>query len=64
LLSSIPVVGWLFGVTDRRSERTELLVLITPSVIGSQEEARAATEELRRRLSGVGPIGSRLRRAR
>ena len=63
-LSSIPVVGWLFGVTDTTSERTELLVLITPSVIGSQEEARAATEELRRRLSGVGPMGGRLRRAR
>jgi general secretion pathway protein D len=64
LLSSIPVIGWLFGVTDRVSERTELLVLITPSVIGSQEEARAVTEELRRRLSGVEPIGDRLRRAR
>jgi general secretion pathway protein D len=64
LLSSIPVIGWLFGVTDRTSERTELLVLITPSVIGSQEEARAVTEELRRRLSGVEPIGTRLRGVR
>ena len=60
-LSSLPVVGWLFGVTDRVSERTELLVLIAPTVIGSQEEARAATEELRRRLSGVAPVRERLR---
>jgi general secretion pathway protein D len=63
-LSTIPVVGWLFGVTDTTSERTELLVLITPTVIGSQDEARAATEELRRRLSGVSPMGTRLRRLR
>jgi general secretion pathway protein D len=63
-LSTIPVIGWLFGVTDTTSERTELLVLITPTVIGSQEEARAATEELRRRLSGVAPATTRLRRAR
>jgi general secretion pathway protein D len=63
-LSTIPVIGWLFGVTDTISERTELLVLITPTVIGSEEQARAATEELRRRLSGVEPLGTRLGRRR
>ena len=52
------------GKIDLNGAPLELLVLITPSVIGSQEEARAATEELRRRLSGVGPMGGRLRRAR
>ena len=63
-LSKLPVIGSLFGVTDTTSERTELLVLITPTVIGSQEEARAATEELRRRLSSVAPLSRRLRLGR
>jgi general secretion pathway protein D len=53
ILSSIPVLGVLFSTRSRTLERTELLVLLTPSVIDSPERARAVTEELRRRLSGV-----------
>jgi general secretion pathway protein D len=53
ILSSIPVLGVLFSTRSRTLERTELLVLLTPSVIDSPERARTVTEELRRRLSGV-----------
>ena len=60
LLSRLPVIGPLFGVTDRGAERTELLVLITPKVVGSVEEARLVTEELRRRIRAVAPLSEKL----
>jgi general secretion pathway protein D len=53
ILSSIPVIGVLFSTRSTISARTELLVLLTPSVIDSPARARAVTEELRRRLSGI-----------
>jgi general secretion pathway protein D len=53
ILSSIPVIGVLFSTRSTVSARTELLVLLTPSVIDSPARARAVTEELRRRLSGI-----------
>jgi general secretion pathway protein D len=53
ILSSIPVIGVLFSTRSRVAARTELLVLLTPSVIDSPARARAVTEELRRRLSGI-----------
>jgi len=53
ILSRIPILGALFSTRSRTVRRTELLVLLTPSVIGSQVEARAVTEELRRRMRGL-----------
>jgi general secretion pathway protein D len=53
VLSKIPVLGALFGSTSEDKTRTELIVLITPSVITTTEEAVAVTRELRERLSGV-----------
>ena len=53
ILSRIPIIGALFGSRSNVSRRTELLVLLTPSVIGSQAEARAVTAELRRRMTGL-----------
>lgn len=57
ILSAIPVIGVLFSTRNSVNARTELLVLLTPSVIDSPERARAVTEELRRRLSGLAPHG-------
>jgi general secretion pathway protein D len=53
ILSSVPVLGVLFSTRSRASSRTELLVLLTPTVVDSPERARAVTDELRRRLSRV-----------
>jgi general secretion pathway protein D len=50
LLSDIPVIGAVFGTTDRNVQRTELLVLLSPKIIHNATDARAATEELRSRL--------------
>jgi len=56
ILKDIPVVGALFGKTSNDTTRTELLVLITPRVVSNQDEARAVTDELRRRLRAVIPL--------
>ncbi len=61
LLSEIPVLGNLFKTTNEELRRTELLVLITPRVIGNLSEARAVTDELRRRMTGLEVLERRLR---
>ena len=58
ILSSIPVIGVLFSTRSRVNTRTELLVMLTPSVIDSPARAREVTEELRRRLSSVATPGT------
>jgi general secretion pathway protein D len=49
-LSRAPIIGGLFGTKDQGLTRTELIVFITPRVIGSAEDARNVTLELRSRL--------------
>ncbi|MFB3149578.1 MAG: type II secretion system secretin GspD, partial [Alphaproteobacteria bacterium] len=61
LLSRLPIIGPLFGVKEDNTDRTELLVLITPHVVRNMEEARRVTEELRRRVRAVQPLGERIR---
>lgn len=55
ILGDIPILGNLFKATDNSATRTELLVLITPQVVRNQDDARAVTEELRRKLPGIFP---------
>jgi general secretion pathway protein D len=50
LLSDIPLLGPLFSTTTNTADRTELIVLLTPKAVRSQEESRAVTEEFRQRL--------------
>jgi general secretion pathway protein D len=60
-LSRLPFIGWLFGRKDQVAERRELLVLITPRVVGNVDQARQVTQELRSRLRTVAPLEQRLR---
>ena len=53
LLSKIPIIGGLFGTQSFRNNRTELVVLITPTVISSNDEARGVTDELRKKLPSL-----------
>lgn len=53
VLMNIPLLGNLFKTKNITNERTELLVLLTPQVVRDQAEARAVTQELRRRLKGL-----------
>jgi general secretion pathway protein D len=61
ILSDLPLIGPLFRTTTKSRGRTELLVLLTPSVVRSPEEARRVTDELRERLQNVRPLGYRVR---
>ena len=53
VLSFIPLLGGLFGSQSRSDVRTELLVIITPRVLRSDEDARAVSRELRDRMRGI-----------
>jgi general secretion pathway protein D len=54
LLGDIPGFGELFRSTTQSTDRTELVVLITPHVIGGADDARRVTQELTDRMRGVG----------
>ena len=53
VLHSIPVVGNLFGRTSINSNRTELLVFITPRVLRSEQDLRDISNEMRARMKGL-----------
>jgi general secretion pathway protein D len=56
-LSQIPYLGALFGSTDNIDNRTELLVLLTPRVIRSAQDAKSITDELKEKIGSVAPPG-------
>ena len=47
-LNKIPVLGYLFGAKQQTVEKRELLILITPRVIGTALDAARITDEMRR----------------
>jgi general secretion pathway protein D len=53
LLHDLPVLGDLFGSTDKSLNRTELVVLLTPRVLESRAKSRDITNEFRRKLTGL-----------
>jgi general secretion pathway protein D len=56
LLGDIPYVGALFGNTSLTTQRTELILLLTPTVIRDTSEARIATAEFRNKLRNLSKI--------
>jgi general secretion pathway protein D len=55
VLSSIPLLGGLFGRASRRTTETELFLFLTPRVLRNDDDARQLTEPLERRASGDRP---------
>lgn len=55
-LSTIPVIGGLFGTQRVSSERTELVLFITPRVVTDSQQAREVTEEFRKKITGLGDL--------
>jgi len=49
VLSSIPLIGGLFGHASRQSSDTELFLFLTPRVIRSDEEADSLTTPMLKR---------------
>ena len=53
-LHEIPILGGLFGKKVRAGDRTELLVIITPRVVRSDQDARDIGRDLRERMEDFG----------
>jgi general secretion pathway protein D len=53
-LYRLPLVGPLFGQRIKNADRTELVVVLTPSVIASDEDVKVVTEDFRSKLKGLG----------
>lgn len=53
LLSSIPILGYLFSNTIESYDKTELLVLVTPRVVRNQAEADALTRQYQNRVKTI-----------
>lgn len=52
-LYKIPLIGWIFGARSDTRTRTELLVFITPRVIGSIEEGTRLSREFEERVEAL-----------
>jgi general secretion pathway protein D len=52
-LGRIPVIGYLFRFTQERVEKTELILLITPRVVGTALEAARISDQMRRITPGI-----------
>jgi general secretion pathway protein D len=56
LLSHIPLVGMLFGSRNTSTQRTELIIFLTPRVIYDTNQITDATEEIKSNLKRVGKL--------
>lgn len=56
ILSDIPILGALASNTSKSAVRTELLVLLTPTIVHDADEAREVTDELQERMHSMLPI--------
>ena len=52
-LTNLPLVGELFGSTDKTKKKTELVVLITPRVVTTKQDSRVISNEFKRKLTGI-----------
>lgn len=52
-LSEIPVLGALFGAQNKKDDRTELVMLITPKLVANSQQAREITSEFRKKMGNV-----------
>ena len=55
-LMDVPVLGRLFRSDNDATDRTELLITITPSVIHNKEEAREVTDDFTSRIDGLAEL--------
>jgi general secretion pathway protein D len=55
ILSSIPILGGLFGHNSRQTVETELFVFLTPRVMRNEADAERLSQPLRERAGKVSP---------
>ena len=61
LLSRLPFIGGLFGSKSKSTQRTELLMLIKPTVVQSVATLNAVTAEYQSKFKVIKPLGGRER---
>ncbi len=54
-LQDIPILGALFGTNTTNTNRTELLVVITPRVVRTEQDVRQVGQELKDRMKTLYP---------
>jgi general secretion pathway protein D len=59
-ISKIPVLGRMFGSNTNTETRQEILILITPTVIENDQDARDLTNGYRQRFKGLQPLLKRV----
>jgi general secretion pathway protein D len=52
-LTDIQIIGGLFGNTDNKRQRTEIIIFIRPQLVRNSVDARAVTEEFRDKLQSM-----------
>ncbi|MEW8238967.1 MAG: type II secretion system secretin GspD [Candidatus Thiodiazotropha taylori] len=52
-LSKLPLIGWLFGQESTFSKRTELVVVLVPTVVFNSDDNRQVVESFRAKLQGL-----------
>lgn len=55
-LHEVPILGALFGTKTRSATQTELLVIITPRVVQSDNELREAGDEIKQRMRKLSEV--------
>ena len=58
-LHDIPLLGNLFGSTKTSVNRTELVVVITPRVVRTEQDVRQVGQDLKDRMSNLYPLDKR-----
>ena len=53
ILMDLPLIGFMFGSITNTTDRTELIILLTPTVVRNAAETRSVTDEMRKRLRRV-----------
>jgi general secretion pathway protein D len=61
-LSRIPVLGALFGRKTKNTDRSEVIVLLTPTIVRNAQESRNLTDEYSNRFRAMEPFPSRPKR--
>ena len=59
-LSRLPVIGGLFGRKTQNSRRSEVIVLLTPTIVRNPQEARNLTDEYGSKFRSLQPLGQPL----
>ena len=53
LLSTIPLVGGLFGNQSWNSNRSELVMLVTPRIMATTQDTRGVVDEIRKKMQNI-----------